>query len=89
MVIIIIFISLGDGGGGLVIMLKLLLVALVKLPDVATSVYPFPVLLIDNVENVAMPATAAMTLLPESVPDPGLLPIANVIVAVLLNSAPN
>src|SRR4051812_41853371 len=44
----------------------------------------------DRVENVGMPATAATVLLPDSVPPPGLVPIATVMltvepVTVLLN----
>src|SRR4051794_23867689 len=36
----------------------------------------------DRVENVAMPAAAATVLVPDSVPPPGLVPIASVMLAV-------
>src|SRR3954469_24861191 len=36
----------------------------------------------DRVGNVAMPATAATVLLPDSVPPPGLVPMATVMLAV-------
>src|SRR5882724_2955366 len=38
----------------------------------------------DRLENAAMPATAAAVLVPDSVPPPGLVPIASVMLAVEL-----
>src|SRR3954465_1467027 len=38
----------------------------------------------DRVENVAMPATADTVLVPDSVPPPGLVPMATVMLAVEL-----
>src|SRR5512140_1032156 len=38
----------------------------------------------ERLENVAMPATAATVLVPDSVPPPGLVPIATVMLAVEL-----
>jgi len=58
------------------VMLKPVLVALVRAPAVAVSVYPVPVLSMLNVENVATPATAAIDVVPESVPPPALFRIA-------------
>src|SRR3989442_19477 len=44
----------------------------------AVSVYPVPVLLMLNPENVAMPPAAATFDVPERAPPPGLMPIATV-----------
>src|SRR5689334_1200590 len=46
----------------------------------ATSVYPVPTLSIDRLENVATPFTAPTDTVPDSVPAPGLVPIASVTV---------
>src|SRR5512140_658419 len=44
----------------------------------------------DRLENVATPATAATVLVPDSVPPPGLVPIATVMLAVeLVTVLPN
>src|SRR5262249_5929647 len=48
--------------------LNALLVAAVKPPPLAVSVYPFPALLTLSGENVATPATALTFVLPESGP---------------------
>ena len=44
----------------------------------AVSVYPVPVLLMLNPENVAMPPPAATFVVPESTPPPAFVPIATV-----------
>ena len=44
----------------------------------AVSVYPVPVLLMLNPENVAMPPAAATLDVPERAPPPGFMPIATV-----------
>jgi hypothetical protein len=54
------------------------LLELFRLPDVAANRYPVPVLSMDSVPNVATPPTAATVVVPDSVPPPGLIPIANV-----------
>jgi hypothetical protein len=56
--------------------LKAVLVAAVRTPAVAASVYPVPVLLMLRVENVATPATALTVAVPDNVPPPGLVPMA-------------
>src|SRR5439155_27212928 len=48
----------------------------------ATSVYPVPALSIESPENVATPLTAATVAVPDSVPPPGLAPIATVMLPV-------
>lgn len=58
------------------------LVAPVRPADAAFRVYPAPALLIERLEKVATPETAAVLVVPESVPAPGFVPIASVIVAV-------
>src|SRR5581483_7149345 len=50
----------------------------------AASVYPVPGLSTERLENVAVPATAATDVVPESVPPPGFEPSAIVTVAVLV-----
>src|SRR6266498_138246 len=60
-----------------------LLVAPVRAPLVATSVYPIPARLIDRLK-VAVPLTALTVVLPVSVAPVGLFPKATVIGAVLL-----
>src|SRR5207302_1448136 len=64
-------------------------VAPVRLPEEAVSVYPLPTLLIDRLLNVAVPATAALGVVPLSVPPPGLVPMATPTLAVLLVRLPN
>jgi hypothetical protein len=64
------------------VILKVLLVAAVRLPLVALRVYPVPVLLTLKSLNVATPLTALMIVVPDSVPLPGLVPMATVIEAV-------
>src|SRR6185295_3925153 len=54
----------------------------VSAPDAAVSVYPAPDLLMERLENVATPLTAATVVVPDSVPPPGLVPIATVMLAV-------
>src|SRR5688572_22307527 len=56
----------------------------VSAPDAAVRVYPTPALSIERLENVATPLTAATVVVPESVPPPGLVPIATVMLAVEL-----
>src|SRR5439155_26017008 len=58
-----------------------LLVAELSAPELATSVYPVPTLSMDRLENVATPPDAAALAVPESVPPPGLLPMATLTVA--------
>src|SRR3954468_8048841 len=64
------------------LMLNAELDAPVSAPEAAVSVYPVPALSMDRFENVATPATAAMVVVPESVPPPGLAPMATVTFAV-------
>src|SRR5207253_1713297 len=54
----------------------------VRPPLDAPSVYPVPALLIESPENVATPLTAATVAVPDSVPPPGLAPIATVMLPV-------
>src|SRR5438876_1112833 len=62
----------------------------VRAPDAAVRVYPAPALSMDRLENVATPLTAATVVVPESVPPPGLVPIAAVMLAVeLVTVLPN
>jgi hypothetical protein len=58
------------------------LVAGRRLPAVAVSVYPAPALLMLRLEKFATPFTGVTVVVPESVPPPGLVPIATVIVPV-------
>lgn len=62
------------------VMLKVLLVAPVKLPEAAVSVYPVPTLSIEIFEKEAtpVPLTAFWLKVPLSVPVPALVPIARV-----------
>src|SRR3954469_24021097 len=59
-------------------------VAPVSGADAAVSVYPVPVLSMERLEKVATPVTAATVVVPDSVPPPGLLPMATVTLAVEL-----
>src|SRR5262245_14839382 len=59
-------------------------VATVSRTDADVSVEPVPTLSTDRLENVATPATAATVVVPDSVPPPGLVPIATVTLAVEL-----
>src|SRR5690349_20002667 len=70
-------------------MLNELVVAEVNPADDAVRVYPVPGLLMDRLLNVATPATAVCGCVPESVPEPGLLPIAMSTDARLLVWLPN
>src|SRR5207237_1144192 len=53
-------------------------VAEVSGADAAVSVYPVPTLSMERLEKVATPLTAATVVVPDSVPPPGLVPIATV-----------
>jgi len=64
------------------VMLKLAEVAVVNPVTVASKVYPLPTLSIETLLKVASPLTAATTNVPDKVPLPGLLLIANVILSV-------
>src|SRR5687767_6169523 len=68
------------------VMLKAAEVAPVSGADAAVSVYPVPVRSMDSVENVATPDTAATVVVPDSVPPPGLVPIATPMLAVELRT---
>src|SRR5689334_20488257 len=68
--------------GAPALMLNVRLVALVRPGDVAPRRYPVPTLSMDRLEKVAMPLTAATTTVPDSVPPPGLVVMANVMVLV-------
>ena len=61
---------------------KALLVAPVRPPELAASVYPAPLLFDERVPKVATPATALTVVVPPSVLPPGLVPMAIVIEAV-------
>src|SRR6185295_12602276 len=50
-------------------------------PDAAVRVYPTPALSIERLAKLATPFTAATVATPESVPPPGLVPIATVTLA--------
>src|SRR6185295_2587784 len=58
----------------------------VSAPEAAVSVYPVPALSMDRLANVATPATAATVVVPDSVPPPGLAPMATVMLAVELGT---
>jgi hypothetical protein len=64
------------------VMLKLLLVAPVRLVADAVRVYPVPALLMVTFAKVATPLTAATVIVPERVPLAGLVPIATVMLVV-------
>src|SRR5207253_1599001 len=64
------------------VMLNAVDVGSVRPPLDATSVYPVPALLIESPENVATPLTAATVAVPDSLPPPGLAPIATVMLPV-------
>src|SRR5436189_3177994 len=49
--------------------------------DAAVRVYPVPDLSMDRLEKVATPLTADTVAVPDSVPPPGLVPIATVMLA--------
>src|SRR5687767_4661490 len=51
-------------------------VAAVSDAEVALSVYPVPALSMDRLEKVATPAAATTVVVPDSVPPPGLVPMA-------------
>src|SRR3954471_22989701 len=53
------------------LMLKAVLLAPVSAPEAALNVYPVPALLMDRLENVATPATAATVAVPDNVPPLG------------------
>src|SRR5881296_597329 len=63
-------------------MLKLLLVAPVRVVADAVRVYPDPRLLMLTFAKVATPLTAATVVVPERVPLAGLVPIASVMLVV-------
>src|SRR5438874_1118235 len=63
-------------------MLKLLLVAPVRVVADAVSVYPVPGLLMLTFAKVATPLTAATVVVPARVPLAGLVPIASVMLVV-------
>src|SRR2546423_7607312 len=63
-------------------MLKLLLVAPVRVVADAVRVYPVPGLLMLSFAKVATPFTAATVVVPERVPLAGLVPIATVMLVV-------
>src|SRR5512143_2763257 len=79
--------SAAEGAGA--VMLNAAEVALVRPVELATSVYPVPVLLIARSENVATQLLAALLVVPPSVPDPGFVPIAIATVAEELTWLPN
>ena len=64
------------------VMLKLALVAEVRTPDVAVSLYPVPTLLMLSPVNEATPEVAALVTVPARVPAPGFVLIARVMLAV-------
>src|SRR5207248_999600 len=64
-------------------MLKALLVTPVTPLELAESLYPVPALSIDSPGNVATPLEAFTVAVPDSVPLPGLVPIAIVTLAEL------
>src|SRR5262245_19182445 len=68
------------------LMLNAELDAPVSAPEAAVSVYPTPALSMDRLEKVATPFTAATVGVPESVPPPGLAPMAIVMLAVELGT---
>ena len=57
-------------------MLNAPLVVPVSPADAAVSVYPAPTLSRERLEKVATPLNAATVVVPDSVPPPGLVPIA-------------
>src|SRR3954465_10626116 len=59
-------------------------VAPVSDADAAASVYPVPTLSMDRLEKVATPPVADTVVVPVSVPPPGLVPMATVMLAVEL-----
>src|SRR5690348_17932346 len=63
-------------------MLKLWLVAPVRVAADAVSVYPAPRVLTRMFANVATPLIAATVVVPDRVPVPGLVPIPNVMLVV-------
>src|SRR5438034_3598551 len=68
-------------------MLKLLLVAPVRVVADAVRVYPDPRLLMLRFAKVATPLTAATVVVPERVPLAGLVPIATVMLVVAVVTA--
>src|SRR5438445_2357733 len=64
------------------VMLKLLLVAPVRVVADAVKVYPVPLLLMLTFAKVATPLTAATVVVPARVPLAGLVPIASVMLVV-------
>ncbi len=64
------------------VIVKASVVALMRVPELAMSVYPIPALLRLKFEKTASPATAGALNTPLSVLDPGLAPSAIVIVGV-------
>ena len=65
------------------VMLNVFDAALVRFRLAAVRVYPVPTLSMDRPLNVATPATAATSIVPESFPPPGFVPIAATTWAVL------
>jgi len=68
------------------VMLKPAEVAVLSPPAVASKVYPLPTLSIEMSLKVASPLTAATTNVPDNVPLPGLLLMANVILSVAVGT---
>jgi len=68
------------------VMSKLVEVAVLKPPAVASKVYPLPTLSMDMSVKEASPLTAATTNVPDNVPLLGLLLIANVILSVAVGT---
>src|SRR6185436_17536275 len=66
------------------LMLNEVEVAPVRAPDAAVRLKPVPALSMDRLENVATPLDAATVWVPDSVPPPGLVPMATVTFAVEL-----
>src|SRR5262245_54656860 len=66
------------------LMLNAAEVAPVSGAEAAVSVYPVPTLSMERLENVATPLTADTVVVPDSVPPPGLVPMATVTLAVEL-----
>src|SRR5262245_25444110 len=66
------------------LMLNAELDAPVSAPEAAVSVYPVPDLSMERLEKVATPPTADTVVVPDSVPPPGLVPMATVMLAVEL-----
>ena len=70
--------------GAAAVMLNGLETAPVKFVPAVVNVYPFPILSIERLLKVAVPARAATVVVPVSVPDDGLVPTPIVTAAVEL-----